>query len=622
MDALELLGDLGPLAARIDGMVPRQPDPQPIIRLTCATQHLPPALRAQLALLGKPAEVPGADAAIVFPDASGGAAPRSPSSASRWPFAVNGLPTRFPPPAEPAADLVVEVALAKLCAAEAAVATGERAKELTAIAKALEGFGKVHYEASLVPEGIKEKAILPHVVGLKPVDRSVLEPLPASTLITLAVGLDGPGLWEADHDRVLAAIAERLSTPDKKVAPAEVQSQADALLGFLGVPLSLGQVIQGFDGTLVIAIGQGLPVPSVTVALPRTMVTDQLMRLALEKMHVPPPEEGASALVPIPNVPASFNLVKGSGHWVLTSDASVMTGWTGHERGGWSDSPAGRLALEKAPPSAVAIGSSDTPTVLRLASGLVGLFGQGQMSPSQQQLATEIMSRLAGVAKTGYLAVTDDREHGLVVLDRSLFGMGLLPASLLGSLGRQGPGAVRHPGEGGGVDEAAAQLRDVIMPAEAAFKAKKIIDRNHDGQGEYGLLSELGGARPILGSPAQRFVPADLASGSLDGWHYEVFIPDGHGGGMGEPEGQAARTVDGGAAQSQERHWVAYAWPDDPAKGNRILALLPDGVVRSAPYTPGDVPEWSDVFGGGNSWEAKPAWQPQSQSQPSGAPAP
>ena len=194
----------------------------------------------------KPAEVPGADAAIVFPDASGGA-PTLAFFGEQVAFAVNGLPTRFPPPAEPAADLVVEVALAKLCAAEAAVATGERAKELTAIAKALEGFGKVHYEASLVPEGIKEKAILPHVVGLKPVDRSVLEPLPASTLITLAVGLDGPGLREADHVPARSRRSPSACRPpgQEEVAPAEVQSQADALLGFLGVPLSLKQVTPG-----------------------------------------------------------------------------------------------------------------------------------------------------------------------------------------------------------------------------------------------------------------------------------------------------------------------------------------------------------------------------------------
>ncbi len=147
------------------------------------------------------------------------------------------------------------------------------------------------------------------------------------------------------------------------------------------------------------------------------------------------------------------------------------------------------------------------------------------------------------------------------------------------------------------------------MPAEAAFKARKILDRNHDGQGEYGLLSELGGSRAIVGAEAQHFVPANLATGMLNGWHYEVFIPDGHGGGMGEPDGQAARALDNGAAASQERHWVAYAWPDDPAKGDRILALLPDGVVRSVPYhAKADVPEWSDVFGGGNSWEAKAVW--------------
>ena len=219
--------------------------------------------------------------------------------------------------------------------------------------------------------------------------------------------------------------------------------------------------------------------------------------------------------------------------------------------------------------------------------------------------------RLSGLAKPGYLAVTND-DHGLVAQDRSLLGVWTLLCGGLVTAGAR-PSAITRAQDMGGIDEAAAQLRDVIMPAEAAFQARKIIDRNHDGHGEYGLLSELGGGRPIIGAEAQHFVPANLASGALNGWHYAIFIPDGHGGGMGEPDGLAARTLDEGAAAAQERHWVAYAWPDDAARSAKMLALLPDGVVRAAPYTPGDVPEWSDVFGGGNSWEAKPAWQPLEQ---------
>ena len=160
-------------------------------------------------------------------------------------------------------------------------------------------------------------------------------------------------------------------------------------------------------------------------------------------------------------------------------------------------------------------------------------------------------------------------------------GLGVFVAA--GQPGSPGPGlhAVRHPGEGGGVDEveAGAAARRGIMPAEVAFKAKKIIDRNHDGQGEYGLLSGARGrAAHSSGLPRSASVPADLASGSLDGWHYEVFIPgrpwrrDGGAGGAGSAHGGWRS----GAQKSQERHWVAYAWPGRSREGrNRILALLP-----------------------------------------------
>ena len=256
----------------------------------------------------------------------------------------------------------------RLLSAEAACTKGEQADQLKAAAAACVAMGTIHYEANLLPEGMQERLVLPHVFGLKAVDRAALEPLPASTIVAFAIGLDGPGAWQAYHDQLLGAIAAKLSSADHKVSPAEAQSQCDGLLSLIGIPLSLGQLIQGFDGTLVIAIGQGLPVPSATVALPRTMVTDHLIAIVLDKMHVKPPEEGASVLVPIPKMSRwRVNLVKGVGHWVLTSDSSVLTGWASHERGGWSDSPAGRQALEKAPSGAVAIGASDTATVLAAA---------------------------------------------------------------------------------------------------------------------------------------------------------------------------------------------------------------------------------------------------------------
>ncbi len=393
MDPLEIWRSCGPLDVVIDGIHPAIPESKPMFHLSCVAKQQPANLRALMLTQGKDATVPGADWAVIYPDAQGGT-PTVAWFGNQLVLGVYEMPRRVPPTSDPATDLVMDVALGRLMAACAAAAQGDEARQLTALAQAPALAGQLHYEASHVPEGIQEKLVLPKVAGLKACDRAALEPLPASTLVAFAVGLDGPGMWQADRDQVLGAIAAKLSSADHAVSPAEAQAQCDGLLSMVGIPFSLGQLVQGFDGTLVIAIGQGMPVPSVTIALPRTAVTDHLLAIVLDKMHVKPPEEGSSVLVPIPNVPVSVNLVKSTGHWVLTSDASVMTGWGSHERGGWSESTAGRLALEKARPGAVAIGSSDTPTLLRLLASMGGpLLANADAQARQQGIAAVMRAR-------------------------------------------------------------------------------------------------------------------------------------------------------------------------------------------------------------------------------------
>ena len=467
------------------------------------------------------------------------------------------------------------------------------------------------YDATIVPEGVLEHFSQQPAAPLgAPVDRSVLGQLPGTTLLCLGYGVDGKLLWKTNHDMWMADYAMTLTKQQgHPVSPAEAEEQINKMIAEMNVPVTLQQAVEGLTGTMLLAIGQGIPVPTVTLALPRSKALDALVDYGLKLMNVETPAEGASAMLPIPNVPVSVNLIRDAKHWVLSSDPSVTTGWSTGQAGGWADSPAGKLALAKAPESAVLIGSSDTPAVIHAVSGYLGMYLSTQKGAQaeQSQLLLVALNKLAAIASTGYVyTATAAAPSATVSESRGMLGVIGLP--VLAGLAAY-PRAMGEAAGAASETEASNRLKTLILPAETTFQAKAYLDQNADGIGEYALLSELGGLRTVTGAPALSLIPKDLAAGLVDGWRYAVYLPDDKGGSIDEPDAKAdPRAKDPTAATFQERRWVAYAWPDTGNSSKHMFAILPDGIVRVAPFDE-DAPEWSDVFGGGT-WDAKPIWQP------------
>jgi len=467
------------------------------------------------------------------------------------------------------------------------------------------------YEASIVPEGVLERfSQMPAAPLGGPVDRTVLGQLPGTTLLCLGYGVDGRQLWKSNHDMWMADYAMTLSKQQgHPVSPAEAEDQINKMIAEMNVPVTLQQAVEGLTGTMLLAIGQGIPVPTVTLALPRSKALDALVDYGLKLINVETPAEGASAMLPIPNLPVSVNLIRDARHWVVSSDPSVTTGWSSGQAGGWADSPAGKLALAKAPESAVLIGSSDTPAVIHAVSGYLGMYLSTQKGAQaeQSQLLLLALNKLAAIASTGYVyTATAAAPSATVSESRGMLGVIGLP--VLAGLATYSHAAGDASGAGSET-QASNRLKTLILPAETTFQAKAYLDQNADGIGEYGLLSELGGLRAVTGAPTLTLIPKDLAAGLVDGWRYAVYLPDDKGGSIDEPDARGeARAKDPKSAPSQERHWVAYAWPDTGNTSKHMFAILPDGIVRVAPFDE-DAPEWSDVFGGAT-WDAKPIWQP------------
>jgi hypothetical protein len=574
-------------------------NPQPLMRGTVAIRDLAAPLLALAARRMAATTLDLADQALTAPWGADGRAVLA-RYGDQLVASLGSAPVRLPEAQAPTTDASLRVDLPGLIAAWQH--PGPPAGASQAAAPQLE------YQLTIVPEGVRERlAWHQPVAGLLPVDRKVLAPLPASTLLVLAVGVDGPAAWERYGHGWVRWLAAHLA-PGGDPGPDGGEQQIDNLLSLAGIPLSASKLVQSLAGTVVVAIGQGVPLPTVTIALPRTPMLDQAVEGVLKQLQVEMPAEGTSTLLPLSTLPVALNLIRDVHHWVVSTDADVTTGWPNGDVGGWARSLSGRLALEQAPADAVVIGSSDTALVLRTCSGLLALAAQRHAKEldDQQRLLLQLPLRLAAIASPGYLSATN-RPEGLVATSRGTLGWIGLPAvtALFGYELRKLQNARLAIDEAKAID----RLAHGILPAELQFQARCRIDQDGNHVGEFGLLSELGGFRPVPGGAAgAAMLPVDLASGSLDGWHYTVFLPDAAGGAFGEPDGLDARTADPKAARAQEHHWVAYAWPEPGTAGKRLFAILPDGVVRSAPFD-GDAPDWGDVFGGDAAgWDAPPTW--------------
>jgi hypothetical protein len=150
---------------------------------------------------------------------------------------------------------------------------------------------------------------------------------------------------------------------------------------------------------------------------------------------------------------------------------------------------------------------------------------------------------------------------------------------------------------------AAAALKSGIWPAAERWRDDTRADRDGDGQGEFPFIHELAAASDAASGS---YLPASFRGDApVVGYRFVAWLPDGTGGAMAardaSPDEQAR-------IDAQERFWVAYAWPAEPAAGSLMFAILPDGVLRHADWT-GQAPDWSAVWGV-RDWHAAPVWQP------------
>ena len=513
-------------------------------------------------------------------------------------------------------DVVATVQLLPLLDLITPFITEEQQK--AAMAQAHQQLAAIHagdatYRLRIVPEGFLERfeMAVDQMPGYAAVDQAQLGRLPGNTLMAVGMGFDGKAYWKAQRAQLLASWAPGLGLDPKD--PDAVEQHIDEQIAAVGLTVKLGELIEGVVGTSLFAVTPGMPFPGVTMVFPRSAAFDAVLAQGLAKLDTKPPAEGSSVILPIPNMPVAISLACDKGSWMVSSDAIYVDQWLAGTPNGWLDSAAAKVALAKAPKGAYLLGASDTPAVLRLIAGYAGMaMGMAKDLPQdQKQAIMQGINVLAQNASTGYLFAGTEGAH-YVMETRSITGV-ISGGALIGGIA--GFAAVQRQHQAA-IDTAAEEpvvvdngpvntLRSVIYPAEIQFQGGTYIDQDGDGVGEYGLLSEISGRRPVASGKIELIEGPLAKSATVDGYSYTIYLPGG-----------TARVADDGKAEPrvavikdakpQESSFVAYSWPSKGKEG-LMYAVVADGTVYQAAYS-GVAPAWNAVFGG-KGWADAPTWE-------------
>lgn len=151
-----------------------------------------------------------------------------------------------------------------------------------------------------------------------------------------------------------------------------------------------------------------------------------------------------------------------------------------------------------------------------------------------------------------------------------------------------------------------------IYRAELALKAQKLIDQDDDGEGEYGLLSEISGEFPLRDSLKQIHPISPLLEGLRtggrkgqgvalrDGYYYCLYLPypsvrfpAGNEKKLGGEEGFPGETLSAKTQLEektinlQEKYFCAYAWPEKLGRtGRRTFFINEQGIILTIKERP------------------------------------
>lgn len=485
--------------------------------------------------------------------------------------------------------------------------------------------GRLTWDIDLVTQGLHELITYDRpAVGAKPVDQAILDRFPADALAVAGFGVDLAAMWKVAGPSWLDSLDQAMHH-GQRTGPEATQREVDAVLAGLGVAGGVQQLVSEVSGTMAVAVTQGVPFPGISLVVPRSPTVDALVAAGAARLEAQVPAEGASAILPIPNLPIMVTLARDRTHWLVSTDPQLPETWLSGKPGGFLGSPTGTAMLAKAGPPTYVLGGLDTAAALRVLTPYVTM-GLSRGAPAEvRQAVMAGLARLTREATPSWLVVRGDGQaDGSRTEAQGALGLGVAPIAIIAAI------AIPNLMESRvAANEAAAgaTLRSGVFPAQVQFQAGAYMDQDGDNVGEYGTLAELAGRQKTGKVEAGQIhlLMGPLAAGdTASGYRYRMFLPDGAGGAI--TSDGAPRAALPAAADAQERSFIVYAWPMSRETGRRMFALAADGQLRSQPWD-GAEPAWNAALGDG--WDGEPTWpadrggrRRQRDDAPAPAPAP
>ncbi len=281
----------------------------------------------------------------------------------------------------------------------------------------------VHF--AFAPDGTHERLELAGVqLPLAPLDGAALASLPAQPLVVWAAGLDGAKL-AAMADRVVAAGGETGGF-----------TEVDAQLAALKLP-GVDAILAGLHGTAWLAVLNGAPFPSVTLAVPASPEIDACVAALGTRLGFDAVAARSQAVVlQLPaRLPVLVQLRRTATHWVVGSDAELLDRLGAGAAGGYALPPAQPGALP-----ALGLFTLDQRGLGQLLLSYLPLMMQGMLAtvpPDQQQVQRKnLLSFQQGLAAALPLlgastAVATQAPVGATITARNLYVVTPILAGML-----------------------------------------------------------------------------------------------------------------------------------------------------------------------------------------------
>lgn len=459
------------------------------------------------------------------------------------------------------------------------------------VAAALLAPGQI--ELSLTSAGLRWQADWQGpALALQAVDAEVLAQLPGTALMTVALGMDLSTWFDAHGELALQAVAALHG-----LEAAELEAHLSDLLDMLEIDDGLPGLARALGGTWTLSLGTDSGIlPDLLLSMPAHPQWDRLLIQALAQIEQVAPQVGGMVLIdmPIPQMPQLLALGRSADRWWLGTDALQVEAQAQGQGGGFLASPAGAALAARLDGQPCLVMATDTRRIMRSLLPLLVVLGN----------------------------LPEDGRHALALADALVHLVRAADIDL--SLARQVDGGLRLEGEGlllggpwanptlvpllaaiglpnvfesrGSAEEMAAiaTLRGGILAGQFTFQAGVYNDLNGNNLGEYGFLPQLSGRAASFGTTGHD----GLAAGNLEilgpefagpgavirGYHFTVYLPDADGIPIDWVEAQ--RRLAAGVTPlgpEAERAFIAYAWPADPASGQRVFALNQEGWLAGLP---------------------------------------